>query len=121
MTQTSPKDITQLIIDGIQERKGKSITIIDMTKLGSAPAHKFVVAQGTSSMHVSSVADCLREYMLEKAGIKPYNYDGYRQGEWIVIDYGEVIAHIFMPETRARYNLEELWNDAVITSIPDLD
>lgn len=119
MTETN--QLQQLIIDGIQDRKGKAVTVIDMSELDTAPAQKFIIAQGTSTMQVSAIADRLREYVQEHSGIKPYNYDGYAQSEWIVVDYGEIMAHIFLPPVRERYNLEELWSDAAITDIPDLD
>ena len=72
-------------------------------------------------MQVTAIADSIRDYLLEKARIKPYNYDGYRNAQWIVIDYGDTLVHVFTPETRQYYNLEELWSDATITRIPDLD
>ena len=65
--------------------------------------------------------DTDRDYLLEHAGIKPYNYDGYQNSQWIVIDYGNTLVHVFIPEFRSLYNLEELWSDAKITQIPDLD
>lgn len=111
----------QLIIEGIQERKGKNITIVDMSSIESAAASHFIIAEGTSSMQVSAIADSVREYLLDKASVKPYNYDGYTNSEWIVVDYGDTLVHIFVPEARQRYNLEELWSDAVISEIPNLD
>lgn len=117
----SKKDIQQLIIEGIQERKGHDITIVDMTHIESAPTPTFIIAEGTSSMQVGAIADSVREYLLKNGGIKPYNYDGYTNSEWIVIDYGYLLVHIFVPAARQRYNLEDLWSDAVITHVPDLD
>lgn len=113
--------LQQLIIEGIQERKGKKVTLVDMSAIESAPAAMFIIAQGTSSMQVAAIADSVREYVQEKSGQKPYNYDGYANSEWIVIDYGAALVHIFVPQARERYNLEELWSDAAITDIPDLD
>lgn len=118
----NPKEnLQQLIIEGIQERKGRKITVVDLSSIESAAASYFIIAQGTSSMQVASIADSVRDYLLENAKIKPYNYDGYTNSEWIVIDYGDTLVHVFTPEARSRYNLEELWIDAVITDIPDLD
>lgn len=114
-------DLQKLIIEGIENRKGKDITLVDMSRIESAPTPLFIIANGTSSMQVSSVADSVREYVLEKSGIKPYNYDGYSNSEWIVIDYGSILVHIFQPSIRERYNLEELWSDATINHLPDLD
>lgn len=110
-----------LIIEGIRRRKGRDITIVDLSEIESAAAEKFIICQGTSTMHVASVADSIREYLLEEARIKPYNYDGYGASTWIVIDYGDILVHVFQPETRCRYDLENLWSDAKITHLPDED
>lgn len=118
---TENKDLKQLIIEGIQERKGHDITIVDMDKVEGTTIDRFIICQGGSSMQVTAIADSIREYLLEQGGIKPYNYDGYRNAQWIVIDYGDTLVHVFTPETRQYYNLEELWSDATITHIPDLD
>ncbi len=119
-TQELPSFDT-LVIDGIQDRKGKNIKIVDLSSIDGASARQFIICEGSSNMQVTAIADNIRESLLERAGIKPYNYDGYRNAEWIVIDYGDVLVHVFQPEVRARYNLEELWSDAPIISIPDLD
>ncbi len=114
-------DIVRLAIEGIQERKGRKITVIDLSGIESAPTSNFIICQGNSTMQVSAIADSVREYLLEHAATKPYNYDGYRNSQWIVLDYGHTLVHIFLPETRELYNLEELWSDAPSTQIPDLD
>ena len=100
---THKSEIIKLIIDGIQERKGKKIAVVDLSHIEG------------------SAADSVREYVQEHAGTKPYNYDGYQNSQWIVIDYGDVFVHIFLPDIREHYNLEELWSDAPISEIPDLD
>ena len=114
-------DILKLIIEGIQERKGKHITVVDLTELVGAAASGFVICQGSSTMQVSAIADSVREYVQEQGGVKPYNYDGYQNSQWIVLDYGDWFVHIFLPDIREYYNLEELWSDADIKEIPDLD
>lgn len=114
-------DIIPLIIEGAQDIKGKAITVVDMSSIEAAPTPQFIIVEGSSTMQVASIADNIRDHLLEKAGMKPYNYDGYTNSEWIVIDYGPVLVHIFIPEARHKYNLEELWSDAIITNIPDLD
>ena len=68
-----------------------------------------------------AIADSIRETVEKQLGERPYNYDGYGNSEWIVIDYGTIYAHIFLPECRERYKLEELWNDATIERLPDED
>ena len=72
-------------------------------------------------MQVSAIADSVREYVQDNSGVKPFNYDGYRNSQWIVIDYGSIYVHVFLPEYREYYNLEQLWNDAEIKEIPNVD
>jgi ribosome-associated protein len=118
---TENEELIQAIIEGIQEKKGKDITCVDLSSIEYAATQGFVIATGSSNMQVDAVADNVREYVEKKLDIKPYNYDGYQNSQWIVIDYGTIYVHIFLPEFRERYNLEHLWNDAVIKNIPDLD
>lgn len=118
---TQEIDLTHHIIEGIQERKGKDITVVDMAEVDGATIDKFIICQGNSTMQVTAIADSIRDYLFEKLHVKPYNYDGYRNAQWIVIDYGEILVHVFTPETRQYYNLEELWSDARVTEIPNLD
>lgn len=115
------KDISSTIVEAIQDKKGLKITEINLNKIESASTGKYIICQGRSSSQVSAIADGIREDVFKKKGIKPYNYDGYRNSQWIVIDYGDIMVHVFLPETRTYYNLEELWNDAEITEIPDLE
>lgn len=118
---SNTNELSKLIIEGIQDRKGHNISVVDMTHIEAAPVSRFIIAEGNSNMQVGAIADSVREYVLEHGHTKPYNYDGYANAEWIVVDYGDTLVHIFQPEARRRYNLEDLWNDAVITDVPDLD
>lgn len=121
MTLNNSDKLADLIVEGIRRRKGRNITIVDLSGIESSAASRFIICEGTSTMHVTSVADSIREYLLDEARIKPYNYDGYGTSQWIVIDYGDTLVHVFLPETRRRYDLEDLWSDAVITNLPDED
>lgn len=109
MTKT-PSIITA-IIEGLQEKKGRDIVALDLQDIEGAPAPYFVICQGTSTTHTAAVADAAIEYVRKKEGRKPYAEEGFKNSEWIVIDFGEAIVHVFMPETREHYNLEELWSD----------
>lgn len=109
------------IIEAITDRKGKKISLLDFKKIDSAPSDSFVICQGNSTSQVSAIADSIRERLQKNLEIKPYNYDGYKNSQWIVIDYGDVIVHVFLPEYREFYNLEDLWSDADVTNLNDLD
>lgn len=120
-TENNISSLRPMIIEGIQERKGRAIAVVDLSEIESAPVSEFIICQGNSSQQVAAIADSVRDYLLDNYGIKPYNYDGYRNAQWIVIDYGDTLVHVFTRETRQLYNLEELWADAPITEISDLD
>lgn len=119
--QTVASNKIEEIIEAITDRKGKKISLLDLNKIDTAPASNFVICQGTSTSQVSSIADSIRERLQKNLDLKPYNYDGYKNSQWIIIDYGDVMVHVFLPEFRDFYNLEDLWNDANVTNIPDLD
>lgn len=125
MTSTVHHDnqdnFVKLVTEAIQNRKGRNIVHIDLSGIESAVASDFIVCEGSSTMQVSAIADSIREFLQQEAGIKPFNYDGYQNSQWIVIDYGHTLVHVFLPAERIRYNIEELWSDAPTTVIPDLD
>lgn len=114
------KKLISTIVEGIQEKKGKKIVVVDMSRLDS-PCQYFVIAEGDSSTHVMTIATTTKDFVREHAGEKPFSSDGYENCQWIAMDYGSVIVHIFQPEYREFYDIEHLWADADITEIPDLD
>lgn len=118
---SNEQELSESIITSIQDKKGSKISVLDLSELETAPAFKFIICQGRSTSQVSAIADAIREDAQKNLGVKPYNYDGYRNSQWVVIDYGNVMVHVFLPEFREFYNLEDLWSDAVLTEIPDLD
>lgn len=117
---TDNKALIQAIIEGAQEKKAHQIVHVDMSEIESASTEDFVICTGNSTMQVDAVADSVREYVEQKLGIRPFNYDGYQNSQWIVIDYGDVYVHVFLPEFRECYRLEELWADAVVHEIEDI-
>ncbi|MBD5189485.1 MAG: ribosome silencing factor [Bacteroidales bacterium] len=115
------KDIIPVIIEAIQDKKGQKITTIDFSEIEGASTGAFVICQGRSTSQVAAIADSIREEVLEKTGRKPYNYDGYRNSQWIIIDYGDLMIHVSLPEVRQYYNLEDLWSDGKIFYVPDIE
>ncbi|MEI6488742.1 MAG: ribosome silencing factor [Bacteroidales bacterium] len=114
------KELVKKIIEGIQEKKGNKITVVDLTKIQDAICHYFVVCQGGSSTHVGAIADSVVDYVKKNLGDKPLAQDGRTNMEWVAIDHGSVMTHVFMPESREYYRLEQLWNDARLTHIEDI-
>lgn len=114
-------EITSPIIEAITDKKGKKITTIDLSGFETAPTSKLIICQGNSTSQVSAIADSIREKVQKECDVKPMNYDGYRNSQWIIIDYGNIMVHVFLPQFREFYSLESLWNDAPAEEIPDLD
>ena len=119
--EVTDKELTKYIIDAIQDKKGRGISIVDLEEMETAPTREFIICEARTPQQVAAIADNVRESLLDNHRIKPYNYDGYKNARWIVIDYGSVMVHVFVPDARQMYNLEELWSDAPITEVPDLD
>ena len=92
-----------------------------MNEIEDAAFRYFVICEGTSTTQVKTIGESVIDYVRDNAKIKPYAYDGFKNNQWIAVDYGEILVHIFLPETREFYNLEQLWADAKLTQIEDLD
>ena len=115
------KEIIAQIIEGIQEKKGKGIVVVDMMGLGNSVCDYFVICQGNSPNQVSAITDSVAEMVRVNCGKKPYAIDGLRNSQWVAMDYGDILVHIFLPDVRTFYDIEHLWADAKTTEIPDLD
>lgn len=112
-------NLSEQIIQSISDKKGKRIAVIDLSKFETAPTSELIICQGSSTSQVNAIADSVRERLLKECNVKPYNYEGYRNSQWIVIDYGNIMVHVFLPEYREFYSLESLWNDAPVEYLPD--
>lgn len=115
------EQIVEKIVEGIQERKGKGIVVVDMLRLKESPCTYFVICEGDSSVHVNAVATSILDYVNEQISVKPYATDGFENSEWIAMDYGQIIVHVFQRETRQFYDLEHLWADANLRSIENIN
>lgn len=115
------KTLVQKITEGIQEKKGKNIVVADLTSIGDTICQYFVICQGNSPSQIAAIVDSVKEYVREETSAKPYAIDGLRNAQWVAMDYSDVMVHVFLPEVRDFYNLEHLWADAKLTTIPDLD
>ena len=115
------KALIEAITEGIQDKKGKRIVIADLTEIDDTICHYFIICQGNSPSQVTAIVKSIHERARVEAHLKPYAVDGLRNANWVAMDYGEVLVHIFLPEARQFYDLEHLWADAKLNEIPDLD
>ncbi|MES2124848.1 MAG: ribosome silencing factor [Gemmatimonadota bacterium] len=104
-----PVDV-QTVVDAIDDRKGQKILVLDLRHLSNA-ADYFIIASGTSDAHVRGLADGVMRAMLAD-GHRTHGVEGLQTGRWVLLDFVDVVVHLFHPETRAFYQLERLWQDA---------
>lgn len=115
-TEVTEKTL-EAILEGIQRIKGKNITLIDLNTIHHTECGYFVICHGTSSTQVDAIAHSVEETVEELTGEKVWHRDGYRNAIWILLDYGDIMVHVFQEEARNFYNLEGLWADAKIKKI----
>lgn len=119
MDQT--KKLIEQITEGIQDKKGKKIVVADLTRIDDTICNYFIICQGNSPSQVTAIVESVKEFARKGANAKPFAIDGLRNAQWVAMDYSDVLVHVFLPETRSYYNLENLWADAQLTQIPDID
>lgn len=108
------------IIDAIQDIKGKNIIKIDLTKIDDAPADYFIICEGDSTTQVKAISDNISRKIINKLGIKPAHTEGVEGAKWVLVDYFDTVVHVFHPETRSFYDIEELWGDGQQTNYENL-
>ncbi|HRH67046.1 MAG TPA: ribosome silencing factor [Bacteroidia bacterium] len=109
--------LKDLIVEGMQEKKAKDIVCIDLRNLKNAVADFFIVCHADSRTHVDSIARSVEEFVYKAQGEDPLHREGITNSEWILLDYVNVVAHIFRQEQREFYGIERLWADAEIQRI----
>jgi ribosome-associated protein len=114
-------NLLQHIVDGIQEKKGKNINVIELKETQGAICDYFVICEGNTPTQVSAVAESIEAEVKKNTRESPIRVQGLQRAEWVGIDYGSVIVHIFLPELRTFYNIDHLWEDAKSERIPDLN
>jgi len=107
------------IIGGIQEKKGHDIVTLDLSRIDNSVCKTFVICHGTSKTQVEAIADSVYAEVKKNTGQIPWHKEGHQNSDWILLDYFDVVVHIFTEDTRKFYNLEDLWADAEKKTIND--
>ena len=105
------------IIFGIEEVKGVEVNIMDLSKISNTVCKFFILCTGTSNTLVAAIANSVRKNVSKKLKEKPYSMEGIENQEWVLIDYVDVVVHIFQSEIREFYDIENLWGDAEIINV----
>lgn len=111
------EEMSQAICKAASDKKARDIVIMDMRELSPSTDY-FVVCSANTATQVRAIADSIEE-QLQEAGVDFLHKEGYREGEWVLLDYGDVVAHVFMQEAREYYALEQLWGDAKLSVYED--
>lgn len=109
------EELTRLIIMGMEDTKAKDITILDLQEIEHAVTNYFVICHGSSKPQLEAIANSVIERTIKNLKVKPWHKEGFENAEWILLDYVDVVVHIFREDRREFYQLEKLWADAVIT------
>lgn len=102
------------IIKVIKEKKGQKTISLDLRNVTSAICDYFIICQGNSTRHVKTITESIEKTVKLQTGESPWHIEGVENLKWVLIDYIDIVVHVFTPETRTFYNLEELWADAEI-------
>ncbi|MBR1665008.1 MAG: ribosome silencing factor [Bacteroidaceae bacterium] len=102
---------------GIEEKKGRHIVVADFSNIPEAICQAFVICTGNSPTHLQALTDSVEEFVRKGAGVHVAAVAGLRNAQWVAMDFGTVIVHLFLQETREFYDLEHLWADAAITEV----
>jgi len=105
-------NLIDAIVEGVRRRKGEGIIDLDLSKLDDTECNHFIICHGNSNTQVEAIARSVEETVEEIVGENVWRTDGYRNAEWILLDYSDIMVHVFQKNIRGHYDLEALWADA---------
>lgn len=112
-------ELIPIVLDSISDIKGKNVVKLDLRKLDDRPTDFFIICEGDSSTQVNAIAENVKRRVKQDIGILPLRSEGMMGAKWVLVDYFDVVVHVFYRETREYYELEDLWSDAVFTEYED--
>lgn len=113
----APDMLADVVVHGMQERKALDIVKLDLQKVPNSITDYFIICHGTSRSQVEAIAESVEGEVKKAVGLNPWHKEGHENAEWILLDYFDVVVHIFLEESRNFYKLEKLWADAERTEV----
>lgn len=107
----------ELIIEAIQEKKGHQILSIDLSQVENSICECFIICHGESNTQVSAISDSIERKLKEEVGIRAHHVEGLQNSQWVLMDYFDILVHVFLEEYRSFYALEDLWADGKVTKV----
>lgn len=111
------QSLSNIVVKGMQERKAQDIVMLNMQKVKNSIADFFVICTGTSDTHVDAISESIEKEVHVNARQNPWHKEGKQNKEWILLDYVDVVVHIFKADSRSFYSLEDLWGDAQLIEV----
>ena len=115
--QADSLPLVQHAINGIEEKKGSEIACLNLKKISNSPCDYFIICEGNSRTHVQAIAGSVEEYVKKETGSRPWHVEGLQNAEWVLMDYVDVVVHIFQPHFRQHFGLEDMWADAMVKDL----
>ncbi len=115
--KTSADQLIAIILSGIEDVKGKDINILDLREIENTVCDYFIICEGTSNTQVNAIVNSIQKKVSKELKDKPWHVEGADNAEWILIDYVNVVVHVFQKHIREYYDIESLWGDAKTTII----
>lgn len=115
--ERNTQKLIDAIVEGIERKKGLNITKIDLTKINHSECNYFIICHGNSTTQVDAIAHSVEDTVEELTGETSWHKDGYKNAIWILLDYADVMVHVFQHEARDFYDIENLWADAITEEI----
>jgi len=114
---TNSDNLITFTINGIEDVKGQNITILDLREIENTVCDYFIICDGTSNTQVNAIVNSVQKKVSKNTKEKPWHIEGSENAEWVLMDYVDVVVHVFQKHTRQYYDIENLWGDAKITEI----
>ncbi|WP_276165764.1 ribosome silencing factor [Zobellia alginiliquefaciens] len=116
-SKASADELIALILQGIEEVKGQDINLLDLRDIENTVCDYFIICNGTSNTHVNAIVGSIRKIVSKSIQDKPWHVEGEDNAEWVLMDYVNVVVHVFQRQVREYYDIEGLWGDAKVTTI----
>ena len=116
MAVTDARELAKLAVEALEDRKAIDVKVIDIEKI-STLADYFIIASGSNRNQVQAMADNVEETLERRAGVRPKSIEGYQSANWILMDYGDIVLHLFDQENRLFYDIERIWRDGTPTDL----
>lgn len=113
--KASADELITLILHGIEEVKGLDTNLLDLREIDNTVCDYFIICSGTSNTHVNAIVNSIQKTVREAIKDKPWHVEGSDHAEWVLLDYVNVVVHVFQKQTREFYDIEGLWGDAKVT------